>query len=382
MTDKEISELRRRIAPDKHNISRLCGRYVNANRETVCEFAETFGLMPEDASEMYLSLLRRVLSGTNGRNLIDIAFSIGQVETGEEHALLQALRKSGLRDDESVKKLFDRIASQLISETGSLILLAYDSYDVPIKRRDEGGSDESDTMFSYIICAVCPVKESKPVLGYDAGPKTFSVHSCDWNVCAPESGFLFPAFDDRKANIYNALYYTKNLSDSNEELAKALFNTELPLPAAEQKELFGNILASSLGDECSLEVVQTIHDDIAQKIDEHKSMRIPEPLTISKKDVSGILAGCGVSDEKIAEFEQNCDESYGVGADLSPRNLIEPKQFELKTSEIMIKAKPELGDLIETRVIDGVKYVLIRADEEITVNGVPIAVKADADKAE
>ena len=105
--------------------------------------------------------------------------------------------------------------------------------------------------------------------------------------------------------------------------------------------------------------MQTIHDDIAQKIDEHKSMRISEPLTISKKDVSGILAGCGVSDEKIAEFEQSCDESYGVGADLSPRNLIEPKQFELKTSEIMIKAKPELGDLIETRVIDGVKYVLI-----------------------
>ena len=371
MTDKEIGEIRRRIAPDKNNITTIRGRYINSKHETVSEFSTPFFMLGDEDSEKYLAILRRTLSGTNGKNLIDIAFSMGQVESGAEHALLQRLRKSALKDDEAVKEFFDKTAPTLSSEYNSLILLACDTYDVPIKHRDEGDSD-SEQQFSFILCAVCPVKEAKATFAYDPASKVFRTNSCNWNVGAPELGFMFPAFDDRKTNIYNALYYSKDISDSNEAFSDAVFHTELPLPAESQRQIFEDMLSDTLGDECSYSVVQALHDDLSLKIEEHKASHSPEQLLVSKREVKEVLSNCGVTEEKLAEFDKAYDEKYGAGADLQPRNIIEPKRLEIETSEVKVKIAPERGDLIETRIIDGVKYVLIRADEDITVNGVLI----------
>ncbi len=373
MTDKEIAELRRRLAPEKNNISTLCGRYVNSKHETVAEFSTPFFMFSEEDAEKYLSMLRRSLSGTNGKNLIDIAFSMGQVESGEEHALLQRLRKSELKE-EAVKSFFDKAVPALSTEYNNLILLAADKYDVPYKHSSDS---ESESQFSYIICAICPVKESKPTFSFDPSKREFHINSCNWNVAAPELGFMFPAFDDRKTNIYNALYYTKNTSDSNETFTDAIFHTEIPLPAESQKQIFEDLLSDTLGDECSYEVVQALHDDISAKIEEHKTQRIAEPLMISKRDINEVLQECGISEDKMSEFGKIYDEKYGAGADISPRNIIEPNRLELETSDIKVKIAPERGDLIETRIIDGVKYVLIRADEDIMVNGVLINIPKD-----
>ena len=154
----------------------------------------------------------------------------------------------------------------------------------------------------------------------------------------------------------------------------------MPLPAESQRQIFEDLLSDTLGDECSYEVVQALHDDLSSKIEEHKTQRIAEPLTISKRDVNSVLLNCGVSDDKVAEFGRAYDEKYGAGADLPPRNLIEPKKFEIETSDVKVKISPERGDLIETRIIDGVKYVLIRADEDITVNGVLISIPKEKDE--
>ena len=375
MIDKEISEIRRRISPEKNNIEIIRGRYINANRETICEFKSSFGLLTEDVIEKYLGVLRRVLSGTNGRNLVDIGFSMGQVEHGEEHADLQLLRKTGLQDDEAAKRFFDRAAGSVQSEGNTLILLAAETYDVPVKRRDEGGDGSSDSMYSYILSAVCPVKEAKSTLTYDPAEKDFRVRSCDWNVGAPERGFLFPAFDNRQTNIYNALYYTKDPGDSGEGFLGAVFGVEPPVPADEQKEKFETMLAETLENECSIEVVHALHDEFAERIDEHKKTRDPEPLVVTKRDVVNVLESCGVSEEKLEAFGKSFDEEYGAGADLAPINLIEPKKFEIKTPDTTVKVNPDRGDLVETRVIDGVKYLLIRADEDVTVNGVAISIK-------
>lgn len=375
MTDREIAEIRRRVAPDKNNFTMIRGRYINTKGETISEFSSSFGLMPEDQTEKYLGLLRRALSGTNGRNLVDIAFSMSQLEKGEEHRDLQALRNSGLQDDEAAKRLFDRAAASIHTETNTLILLTGENFDVPTKHRDEGGDGSSDSIFRYVLMAVCPVKEARSTLTYDPSDKDFKVRSCDWNVGAPERGFMFPAFDNRQTNIYNALYYTKDAADSGEAFLGAVFGVEPPVPAAEQKEMFENILAETLESECSIDVVHAIHDEFSTRIDEHKKTRDPEPLTVSKRDVVSVLESCGVSEEKVTAFGKSFDEQYGAGADLSPANLIEPKHYEIKTPDTTVKVNPERGDLVETRIIDGVKYLLIRADEDVTVNGVQISIK-------
>ncbi len=375
MTDREIAELRRRLAPDKNNISTLRGRYINEKKETIHEFSTSFFMLPEEEIEKYLAIFRRTMSGTNGKNLVDIAFSIPQVESGEEHALLTSLRTSRLKDDEAAKKFFDKAAEGLNLEGNNLILLMTDTYDVPKKHRDEGDSDESTSMFTYIQCAVCPVKEAKSTLAYDPTKQGFHTRSCEWNVAAPELGFTFPAFDSRKTNIYNALYYVKNPDDNREEFAKGLFGTALPLPAGEQKTIFETVLSDSLGDECSYGVVQAIHDDIASRIEEHKLLKEQEQLTITRTDIAAVLESCGVSEPKVEDFKKKCDEEYGDVAQIHPRNIVEPKQLEIKTPDVTIKVNPERGDLVETRVIDGVKYVLVRADADVTVNGVYVGIK-------
>lgn len=370
MTDREIAELRRRLAPEKNNITTLRGRYVNEKKETIHEFSTSFYMLPEEEIEKYLAIFRRAMSGTNGKNLIDIAFSIPQVESGIEHGLLTSLRQSRLKDDEAAKSFFDKAAEGLNLEGNNLILLMTDAYDVPKKHRDDGDSEESSSVFTYIMCAVCPVKEAKSTLAYDPTKQGFHTRSCEWNVSAPELGFLFPAFDSRQTNIYNALYYVKNPDDNCETFANGLFGTDLPLPAGEQKAIFETVLGETLGAECSYGVVQAIHDDIACRIEEHKLLKEQEQLTITRTDIASILESCGVSEPKIEEFKQKCDEEYGDTAPIYPKNIVEPKKLEIKTPDVTIKVNPERGDLVETRVIDGVKYVLVRADADITVNGV------------
>ncbi len=375
MTDREIAELRRRLAPDKNNITTLRGRYINSKKETIHEWSTPFFMLSEEEKEKYLAIFRRAMSGTNGKNLIDVAFSIPQVESGEEHGLLMKLRQSRIKDDEAVSKFFDKAAEGLALEGNNLILLMTDTYDVPKKHSDDGDAGESAEMFTYIMCAVCPVKEAKSTLAYDATSKNFRTRSCEWNVAAPELGFAFPAFDTRRTNIYNALYYVRKSDDNKESFAKSVFAAELPLPAGKQKTIFEAVMGNSLGGECTYDVVQAVHGDIVARMEEHKALGEKEQLTITRTEIAATLSSCGVSEEKVEKFKACCDEEYGSCAPLLPRNIIEPRKFEIRTPDVSIKVNPERGDLVETRIIDGVKYVLIRADADVTVNGVYVEIE-------
>jgi len=242
----------------------------------------------------------------------------------------------------------------------------------PKSKDDTFQKDNSDESYTYIVCAICPVKQTKPNLHYVAEEKLFHDGAINHMVSAPVLGFLFPAFDNRSTNIYNALYYTKNIKESNENLVAALFATPIPKPAAEQKKSFEALLTTSLGDECSMEVVQEVHNQICQRIEMHKEAKVVEPLMIAKDDVKQVLKECGISENHVAKFSIDYDEAFGFEADLHPKNVVDPKRFEIKTPDVSIKVAPDRADLIETRVIGGVKYILICADENVEVNGVNI----------
>ena len=199
-------------------------------------------------------------------------------------------------------------------------------------------------------------------------------------VSAPELGFLFPAFDNRATNIYNALYYTRSTKESYEAFVAAVFNTPIPKPAAEQKKSFEALLSTALDEDCSLDVVQTVHDQLCQRIELHKESKIPEALMVSKSDVKEVLSSCGVSEVHLAKFSVDYDEAFGFEADLHPKNIIDNKRFEIHTPDVSIKVAPDRTDLIETRVIGGIKYILINAEENVEVNGVNIHI-ADGEPA-
>ena len=374
MNEKEVAELRRRFRQDRSGISHVRGCYVNENREIVSQFDQPLGVMTQEENEKLLALLKRTLSGTLGKNLLDITFATQQVVHGAEHKRLMDLRASELKDEEAVQGLFQTIIQSVALEGNYLILLAHDAYDVPYKGKDgEELEDASEQVFSYILCSVCPVKLTKPALSYQVQEGAFHTQTADWVVAPPELGFLFPAFDDRSANIYDALYYTKNTQDIHEDFISAVFRTEPPMPAAVQKENFRAVLGDALEEDCCLPVVQAVHDQLCGLMEDHKESHEPD-LVIGKKEVRQALAANGVSQEHIQAFEQRYDETFGADAQLSPRNLVDPKKMELKTADVSIQVSPDRSDLIQTRIINGVKYILVRVEEGVEVNGVPVQI--------
>lgn len=372
MTEKEVAEIRRRFNIDKTNIKCIRGCYVNESKEIISEFNQFFGTMPKDEAEELIAIIKKTLSGNLGKNLIDIEFSNEQVIDSDEHRLLMSLKDSELDDDEAVSELYRKIISSLVIEGKFLILLTLDSYDVPAYSKDEVKLEDSAEVFKYVICSICPVKMTKPALSYSVNENEFRNLKTDWFIGNPDLGFMFPAFDYRQSNIYNALYYTKDNADSHEEFTSEIFNCEIPMPAQAQKELFQSILEESVSEECSYEVMQNVHEQISAMVEEHKVNKEEEPLTLSKRNMTDVLEYCGVDEEHINSFAEKYDSEFGADAQINPKNIVDVKKFELSTPDITIKVNPERKDLISTRIIDGVKYIMIRAEENVEVNGVNI----------
>ena len=375
MNEKEVAELRRRFRPDRSGVSHVRGCYVNENREIVSQFDQPLGVMTQEENEKLLALLKRTLSGTLGKNLLDISFATQQVVRGLEHKRLMDLRGSELKDEEAVEALFQAIIQSVNLEGNYMILLAHDAYDVPYRGKDEEEQeDASSEVFSYLLCSICPVKLTKPALSYYVQEGEFHTRTADWVVAPPALGFLFPAFDDRSANIYDALYYTKDIQDVQEALIGAVFGTDAPMPAAQQKESFQSVLGETLEEDCCLQVVQAVHDQLCGLMEDHKASRDPEPLVIGKGEVRQALAANGVTQEHIQAFEKGYDEAFGADARLSPRNLVDPKKIQVTTADVTIQVSPDRSDLIQTRVLNGVKYILVRVEEGVEVNGVPVQI--------
>lgn len=224
MNKKEVSELSRRWKPDKNAVSRIYGCFVNSNKEIISDLDESLGVMPQEEVEQYLTLLKKTLSGRLGKNLIDIVFSTGQVADSDEHRLLMALRSSALKDAGARNAFYHKVIDCLdMDGSNYLLLMACDAYDVPHRGKDDAvQADASDEVFTYFLCCICPVKDTKPELGYFPGDNEFHT-AAGQVVSAPELGFLFPAFDDRAANIYNALYYTRKPGELHQEFIDTVF---------------------------------------------------------------------------------------------------------------------------------------------------------------
>jgi hypothetical protein len=373
MNEKGIGEIRRRVRRDRSNMTAIYGCYVNEQKEIVTEYRQSTAIMSENEAERYFGLMKRVLSGTLGKNLIDITFRTAQVADSPEHKLLMALRGEGIKNDEVRLDFYKKIMESVTLDSPYLILLGTESYDVPFKSKDdEIQSDNSSEIYTYVLCAICPVKQTKPNLHYVPESKEFHDGGITNVASAPALGFLFPAFDDRATNIYNALMYTRDSAIGHDAFVEAVFNTQPVKPAAEQKKGFEALLTTTLGEECTMEVVQTVHDQICQSIELHKESKVPDPLLITKEQVGDALKMCGVSDTAVAKFSVEFDETFGNEAELHPKNIIDNKKFEIHTPDVSIKVDPTRSDLIETRVIGGVKYILICADEDVEVNGVSI----------
>lgn len=371
MNKKEIAEIKKRFTKTKCSVTRLCGCYVDAEKNKRLELKEAFLSLPEEEMFKYIDIFRKTLSGSIGKTLMNMEFPTEE-ETKEDgrQKFLMDLLESKLQDPELLDRFYDRIIENYANPENYFIILVHDAYDIP-KITSDGveNFDASEYVYDYILCSICPVNLTKPGLCYNSVTNHIEDRTRDWVVEAPRHGFLFPAFNDRNMDIHSLLYYSKKSDELDMCLTENVLGCQLPLPARSQKETFNAIVEETLGTDCDYDVVKNIHENLNQMVTENKEE--PEPLALDKTDMGKLLTKSGVDTERVEAFETRYEETVGEQTSLIADNIL-LRKFEVRTPDVTVQVSPERTDLVETRVIDGVPYLMIEINDLVEVNGIQV----------
>ena len=373
MNKTEVTEIKKIFKKDDNGITRICGCYVDGEKNKRVELKEAFYSLPEEEMFKYVDIFRKTMSGTLGKNLMNMEFPMEE-ETNDDgkQKFMMKLVDSGLQDDALLDEFYDMVIKTYEYTGNYLIVLIHTAYDIPSITADGiENEDASDYVYNFILCSICPVKLSKAGLCYN--PENNSIEDCDrdWIVQAPANGFLFPAFNDRNTDIHSLLYYAKNADEVDIDFSYNLLGCTFPIPAKEQKETFHALVEESLGTTCDYEMVKNLHENLNEMIEENKEN--PEPLELDKEDVKKILSSCGVSEEKIDVFEEKFTENIGEDQKLVADNIANLRKFEVRTPNVTIHVNPDRTDLVNTQIIDGVPCIVIECSDEVEVNGIRVA---------
>ena len=373
MNKTEVTEIKKIFKKDDNGITRICGCYVDGEKNKRVELKEAFYSLPEEEMFKYVDIFRKTMSGTLGKNLMNMEFPMEE-ETNDDgkQKFMMKLVDSGLQDDALLDEFYDMVIKAYEYTGNYLIVLIHTAYDIPsITAGGIENEDASDYVYNFILCSICPVKLSKAGLCYN--PENNSIEDCDrdWIVQAPANGFLFPAFNDRNTDIHSLLYYAKNADEVDIDFSYNLLGCTFPIPAKEQKETFHALVEESLGTTCDYEMVKNLHENLNEMIEENREN--PEPLELDKEDVKKILSSCGVSEEKIDVFEEKFTENIGEDQKLVADNIANLRKFEVRTPNVTIQVNPDRTDLVNTQIIDGVPCIVIECSDEVEVNGIRVA---------
>ena len=326
--------------------------------EIVATSQDAFVSLPDEAIFKYLTLFKQTLSGTIGKNLINMEFPLEQEMPGGTQEFLLKLRNSKLQDDALTEEFFQKVIDNYVYGENYYIILIHVAYDVPGKSTDGTEMfDASDDVFEYILCSICPVQLSKEGLCYNPETNQVENRGRDWWVEPPMKGFLFPTFTDRHTDIHSILYSSKKAEELQPEFIENVLGCTFPLSAGSQKSTFHSVVMNTLGDECEYDVIRNIHDSLNEMVEESK--KAPEPPVLTKPEVKRLLANSGMTEEKMEQFDSNFDHIAGEKTEFLITNITETRKFSIETPDVVVKVKPERTDLVETKIIDGKQCLVI-----------------------
>ena len=373
MNKKEISEIKKQLTVQKNTFTRIAGCYVSVEKEKITTFSQMFQRLEEEEMFKYFEIFRKTLSGTLGKNLINMDFPMESEEEDGTQAFLYRLAKSELEDEELLDAFYNKVIESYTTGENYLILLLYNNYDVPGKTTDEIEMlDASSSVFSYFQCAICPVDLSKPALSYAPAEQVFKNLERDWVVAMPEVGFMFPAFNDRAADIHHTLYYSKDSEDLHFDLTDKLLGCQAPLSAGLQKEAFQTVVEETLGRDCSFETVRNLHDSLQEIQQQAKDADSPDPVSLDKVTMRNLLEKSGASPEDMHTFDQSFEENAGEKGTLMLSNVCSSRKFEVHTPDVTVTVSPDRTDLVRTQIIDGRECLVIPISDDVQVNGITV----------
>ena len=371
MNKKEISEIKKQFTPANCAITRICGCYVDGEKNKKTKLKEAFLSLSEEEAFKYFEIFRKTLSGTIGKNLINMEFPLEQEKEGGAQEFLLRLRESKLQDDALVDEFYDRVIDSYDYGENYYIILIHAVYDIPGKSSDGLEMfDASDEIYDHILCSICLVKLSKAGLCYNAETNHIEDRIRDWIVEMPDLGFLFPVFNDRSTDIHGILYYSKNAEQLRSTFVDQLFGCEVPLSAGGQRDTFNTLVEETLGDDCAYDTVMNIHEKLNEWVESQKDS--PDPAILTKPEVKRLFEECGVEEEKLEDFDARYEATAGEDASLMAANITNTRRMEIKTPDVVIHVDPDRAELVETRVIDGRRCLVIPMEDNVEINGIRV----------
>ena len=371
MNKKEISEIKKQFTPANCAITRISGCYVDGEKNKKTKLKEAFLSLSEEEAFKYFEIFRKTLSGTIGKNLINMNFPLEQEKEGGAQEFLLRLRASKLQDDALVDEFYDRIIDSYDYGENYYIILIHAVYDIPGKSSDGLEMfDASDEIYDHILCSICPVKLSKAGLCYNAETNNIEDRIRDWIVEMPDLGFLFPVFNDRSTDIHGILYYSKNAEQLRSTFVDQLFGCEVPLSAGGQRDTFNTLVEETLGEDCAYDTVMNIHEKLNEWVESQKDS--PDPAILTKPEVKRLFEECGVEEEKLEDFDARYEATAGEDASLMAANITNTRRMEIKTPDVVIHVDPDRAELVETRVIDGRRCLVIPMEDNVEINGIRV----------
>lgn len=411
LRNKDMLEIKRRMKKDACTITRMCGCYVNSNKEKVMKLDENFLNLDDEEFYKYLEIVKKVVSGNIGNNLLALKFRKEEQDNGGKQQYLLGLRESGLRNQDLLDILYDTIIENYDYVGNYLILLFHDAYDVITKTKDNLKLDESEEVFTYMICAICPVNLSKPGLGYRESENRIGVRIQDWVVGVPDAGFMYPSFIERSTDVNVVTYYVKDAKESHPDFIEAVLGCEAKRTATEEKNIFEDIVKTTIApiveksDEVMLELQEQLQKVVEEKQAAEEGLVISEleEFCLEKETVKEVLKKLDIPDAEVSKIQERLDDEFGDKAP-AVEHLYDEKAIEKKNKEkkelqlleeiaelkselketknclverdtyqegsISIRTGEKTGD-INFRTIDGKKYLLIAVQNEtVMVNGV------------
>ena len=330
MTKKDILELKRRMKKEACTFTKLCGCYVDGNKNIILKINETFLNLKDEEFFKYLDIAKKALSGTIGNNLLELDFApVGEGEDSMQSFLL-GIRDSKLKNEALLDRLYEKIIEKYDYTGNYLILLFHDAYDVVIKTSDNNKLDESEEVYDYVLCAVCPVELSKAALGYREDENRIGARMRDWVVGMPEVGFLYPAFTDRSTDIHAVMYYTKDAKETHTEFMEEILGCKSRRSGTEEKETFKSVIENVIGDdEQSNEVFIKLQKNLNYMIEEEEALNYgsKEPLMLTNSSVKELMEDTDISDEIKGKIEKAYDETFGEEPP-EAKNLLDKKALE------------------------------------------------------
>lgn len=369
MNKKEISEIKKNFNDDCgfFTVNRVVTAFVDSEKNIKCKTNKLYNTIEQDESELIMINLKKVLSGTIGKNLLEYQFPKDAYLEGGAQTFFYEILQSKFIDDEVTDKFLNEIVEKMEYVSTYTIFSAHCTYSVLNKNKNDDFEEEADHDYNFIITAICPVNLRIDGLIYNEENNSIAKkESSDRIVELPSDGFLFPLFSDRTADVNGVLYYTKNAKKPNTSIVDELLGCEFVMSCDSEKETFQAILNNVVGDELDYDVITTVNEKIQEIVDQNAhETEIP---TIDNNKLSSILWEAGVSQDKLEVLPKVYENAMGEKT-LTAMNLVEKKTV-VSVPSITVNIGKDAVDKVKTQIIDGRKCLVIALDDpEIKING-------------